>query len=149
VTFQLVVILHVLSAMTWFGSGLSLPRRLRTGLARGRPAASEAAEDVMRGARLIGIAALCTVVTGFALIFLGGGFAVFARRIHIGLTLALVALALTWFGVRPAWARVARIAAGTEPLEGATPFVKRGAMLHGITHALLVVTLALMLWHVQ
>ena len=103
----------------------------------------------MRGARLIGIAGLATVATGFVLIFAGGGFAVFARRIHIGLTLGLVALALTWLGVRPAWARVARIAAGNEPLEGATPYVKRAAMLHGITHGLLVATLALMLWRLQ
>lgn len=143
---QLLLVLHVLAAMTWFGGGLGLPRRLRMGLARGRPAATDAAADVLRGVRVAAIFGLVTIATGFALIFVGGGFAVFAVRIHIGLSLALIALALTWFGARPAWARAARITAGQEPLADATRYAKRAAMLHGITHALLVATLALMLW---
>jgi len=146
VSYQVLVVLHVLSAMTWFGMGLGLPRRLRLGLARGRPAAAEAAGEVLRGERVSLVAGALAIASGLTLVLVGGGFALYPRRIHWGLGLGLVAFALGLFAVRPAWGKVARIAAGDGPLEAAAPLAKRAAMLHGIGHLLQMATLATMLW---
>jgi hypothetical protein len=147
-TYQVLVILHVLAATMWFGMGLSLPRRLRLGLARGRPAAGEAADEVVRGARLTLVAGALAIASGLTLVLAGGGFALYPRRIHLGLGLGLVAFAIGLIGVRPAWVKVERIAAGDAPLDGAKALAKRAATLHAVAHLLQVATLVLMLWRV-
>lgn len=146
--YQSLVILHVLAAMTWFGTGLLVPWRLRRGLARGRPVAAEAADEVVRGTRLTLVAGALTLASGVALIFAGGGFALYPRRIHWALGTGVVAFALGLFGVRPAWVEVARIAAGAAPLDGANALARRAAQLQALAHLLQVATLALMLWRV-
>lgn len=145
VAYQIVVIVHAALAMVWFGAGLGLPRRLRAGIARGSAEAKAAAQDALRGSRMAIWAAVTTVATGLALVLMGGGFALSPPRIHLGLGLGIGAMLLelaTRSSLRKA---SSAIGAQSDPSR-ALPMVRRATMTQGMTHLLILVILALMVW---
>lgn len=147
-TYQALLVVHVFAAMTWFGMGLGLSRRLRLGLLRGRGAAVDAAAEVRRAGTISLVFGAAAIATGVTLVLVGGGYAVYARRIHWGQGLAFVAFVLGLFVVRPAWAKVAVVAAGDGPLDPAFPLARRAAVVQGVVQLLQIATLALMTWRI-
>jgi hypothetical protein len=141
--YQLLLIVHVLGAMTWYGVGLPIARRMRRGLVGERPAADEALAESVRAATLSLVFGAVTLASGLGLVFAVGGFRMFGPRIHAGLGLTVLALLLGVVLRAVCRRAVGAVRAG---VESARPFARRAAMLQGIVHALIAVTLVLMLW---
>ncbi len=133
------VILHILTAASWFGLALPLARRARLVAAGGVGAAELAAE----GARTVGMLGKFSVLT---LVFALGAFSVgimaegadaYGWPYHTALLLLLGLIGATLGLVRPGWNALQR---------GEAAAAKRVAMGVGIGHMLWLVILILMFW---
>jgi hypothetical protein len=139
IVLQALLVLHVLSAAIWLGAGLGTARRLRTAWQEGGALLRAAADDARKMQRWRLIGAIATVVTGLAIVLGGGGFAAQPVRIHVGLALVMVGLALELALVAPAIARVGEGDAGRRA-------IRRIAAGTGAVHLVWLLTLVTMLW---
>ncbi len=136
--------LHVLSAALWMGSGLFWPGALRRALALGSPHPSPALAQASTGLGLDFGAGVATVVTGLLYASpLGGG--PMRAGILLGLTLALVRLALLFALARPSLRRVAD-AVGVGDIENARAASRRLPAYAGSAHLLWLLALAAMVF---
>lgn len=146
--FQVLLIIHVMSAMYWFGTAAFLPRGIREALQAGtgeagamiRSVAGQSSATVRSGAVVLLTGILLAVLRGFPKVS-----PMLPVRFHVALLLSLI-----WFGigallVRPAMASLVDATCGAAAGE-ATRLRKRISMLTGIQHLLFTVTTVLMLW---
>jgi uncharacterized membrane protein len=140
-------VFHFLGFAVWFGGALSVATDVRKTLTRGKPHTDVLADRVDRQVSIGLVAALITIGSGLGMLFGIGGFAAVGPRIHAGLSLALVALAVELFGLRPAIGKLrAALAAGKA--DDLRAISGRIAMLTGIGHSLKLVTLLLMVFRI-
>jgi hypothetical protein len=143
--YQILLILHVVAMATWFGVGLSQPRRARAALSGPADTAKVVLASITREVRIIGAAAATTILSGLALIFVRGGFAAMPPRIHIGLALALVAALVGGLGAGRTFAKINTMLE-TRPPSEALPLAKKLSAYAGVFQLLWLVVLVLMLW---
>lgn len=150
ILYQILLIIHVMAAMLWFGGTVTLPRAARQSLTLERPAATQRIAELLRQARMFGGAAVLVLLTGvmLALMFPGGGFGALPMRYHIALTLTLVWVVIALAVTRPSLKRMHATAESEQALESAKPLAKRLAAILGIQHLLFTISLILMLWRI-
>ncbi|NKB67316.1 MAG: hypothetical protein GKR89_09675 [Candidatus Latescibacteria bacterium] len=147
ILYVILLVLHITFAAVLFGGSLGLVGNLRRALASGPEALRHAAEDAKRRDAIAGISAMLTLLTGFALVFERGGFAVLSTNFHIAITLMIVAIVFAFAWMKPSTARLVK-AVGQDPIDtaGAEQAVKKLAMGSGILHAAWLVLLVLMVY---
>jgi len=139
--YQIVLIVHVACAASWFGGTLFLPRRVRDALSLGADGGRVAIAGLQHEGRVLRVASTLVFLTGMGLVFLRfGGFAGLPVRFHISLLLTLI-----WLGLDHAvTGRALKTLSPT-----ATPAeAKRLTGVVGAQHLLFTTTLVLMLWRV-
>lgn len=144
--FQFLLIIHVMSAMLWFGGTMSVPRRIRVALDSEITSARAQLGGLVREGRMMAGAAFVLFVTGISLVMARGGFAGLQVRYHIGLTLSVVWIVIGATAVRSTLEKLGEAAQGEALAEGTDDLRKRIAMLTGIQHALFTAIAVLMLW---
>ena len=144
--FQLLLVVHVMSAMVWFGGTLLVPRRARAALDAGLPAARPQLEALGREGRMMAGAALIVFLSGVSLVMVRGGFAGLPVRFHIGLTLSLIWIIVGATAVRSTGEKLVAAAQGEAITDDADALRRRLSMLTGIQHGLFTVITVLMLW---
>ncbi len=135
---NVLVILHIITAASWFGLGLPMARRARA-VAAGGPGAAALAEEGARIVKLLGVFSVLTLVFAFGAFSVGiaaGGSGTYGWPYHTALLLLLVLIGAQFGIVRPAWAALRR----GEDAAG------RVGMGIGIGHLLWLVILVLMFW---
>lgn len=144
---QVLLVVHVLCAMLWFGGAAFVPRRLREVLA-GEPAqARRSMSTLLRQSQALDIACVLSVLTGISMaLAYPGGFAALSPRFHVALLLSLIWLGLALLVARPAMQRISDSMQGNSTLEPGRRFAKRVGMATGLEHLLFVTVLVLMLW---
>jgi uncharacterized membrane protein len=142
--FQIVLIVHVVTAMMWFGGSMFMPRRMRNVIGAGTQGRAQF-EQLAREGKVLGISSIITFLTGVGLIMLQGGFAEAAPRFHVATSLSLVWVLVGWLVTRSAG-----LAAGKAVVGGDTPGAekhgKRFTLGMGIQHLLFTIVLIYMLW---
>ncbi len=144
-SYQFLLILHIACIAVWFGNSISLPGRLRRGLAAGDAELKFTVNEVARGFRLSLVFGVLTLVTGLILIFTRGGFAHVGKTIHMGLGLTILMLLLQFFINRPAVRRISQIVTNGEDRSLIGPLKTRLGISSGINQLLWLVVLALMI----
>jgi hypothetical protein len=110
-------VIHLVAMATWFGPKLAVPADIRRCIAQG-PAGLQAMLPRLNLVQKITIAAaLITLFSGLAMVFLYGGFGAVSPRIHIGLGLTLAIFGLGAFGVDRVWKRMRDIIVSGKDLE--------------------------------
>lgn len=144
---QLVLILHVMLAMTWFGSTLTLPRTLRQIAACDPDCAKAQIPGLQRSGMLAAGAGFLVTLTGVGLaLMFPGGFGVLPVRYHIALGITLAWNILGAAAVGPTLMKFAEAVNGSASQDTLKPLVKQASMLGGIMHMLFSIVLVLMLW---
>lgn len=140
-------LLHFLGMAVWVGGALTIGSDVRKTVARGKPHTDMLGMRVNKQLTFGLVAAIVTIGSGLGMIFAIGGFAAIGPRIHAGLTFALVTLGVELFLLRPA---VAKLVSALDRGDGRElpPMTKRIAMVSGITHALKLVILVLMVFRI-
>jgi len=136
-------LLHLMFATLWFGVGLTLPGDVRRTLSRGRPQVDTLPERALRATVIALGSGVLAILTGVALIFNRGGMKAVSVRIHAGLGLALVLLALTVLGFLT-HRKIAEVIRSGGDLEPARALAKRVSMLSGIEQLVWLIILTLM-----
>ena len=95
-------IIHLLAMGIWVGAGLTAPFDVRRTIRLGKPHTDPLLDRLRLTVRILISAGVVTVATGLALVFLKGGFKAVSPRIHVGMLLSLIALAVGCVGVVPA-----------------------------------------------
>lgn len=142
-TYFFVKLVHLAAMAMWFGGGATFPRDLRLSLAQGAPALPGLVDRGNRIATIMRFVGPLTILTGVAMIFLGGGFKMMPKRIHIGLALGIVAAIVAAVGVGGTWTKIAK-AAQAGDVAAAQAAAKKFPMFFGIEHGLLTIILVLM-----
>ena len=103
-SFALLRLLHIAAMTVWLGGGLSLPpgRDVQRSLAQGAVGGAPLIARLMTITRMVIPAAVVTVLSGLALIWMRGGFAAVPPRIHAGLALSLSIFAVGGLRSHPA-----------------------------------------------
>jgi len=136
---QSLVLLHVITAAAWFGLSLRLGPQARLAAS----GAAAVVEDGQHTVRLLNLFMLLTFAFSMGALGLGGGY-VGQMRYHIASALIVVLLAFQYFLIRPAWGRLARLAAAGESAE---PAARRIGMYAGLGHLIWLILLVLMFWN--
>ena len=123
--------------------GLRLATQARTVLNLERSAALALADDVARTVRFMGIFIILTLVFGFGVLGLGGGYPG-QFQYHTASLLIVILVLVQWVLVQPSWKK---LRAAVEAGEDAEGFRKRVAMSVGTGHLLWFVLLVLMFWN--
>ena len=142
-SYLLLRLAHLLFVATWFGVGLTLPGDIRRTLARGRPHVDSLPERMKRVGFISLGSGIAAIGAGLGLIFVRGGFAVVAHRIHAGLALGLVLLGVGVAGFLTRQ-KIAKVILDGGDLAAATSLAKRNSMFNGIEQTLWLAILALM-----
>ena len=142
-----VLVLHIASAAVIFGSSMGAARSLRAGLAAGPKAFGVVSAGAARRGSLSLVASLVTLLTGVVLIFMAGGFGAVKPNFHAALTLMMVAIGLSAFFSAPRIKKLVQLSKSEAPdTTAATALIKQVGMGVGISHALWIVILVLMLY---
>ena len=144
-TYQILLVLHIACIAVWFGGSISLPGRLRRGLAAGDAEFKLVAAEIARGFRLSLMFGILTLVTGLILVSDRGGFAHVSKAIHMGLGLTMLMLLLEFFINRPASNRISQIMINGEDRTLIKPLKTRLAISSGIGQLLWLIVLGLMI----
>lgn len=135
---NVLVLLHVITAVSWFGLALVLGAVARKAL----ESPDSALRDV--GSKVEGMMGMFTVLTfvlGLGALFAGGGFGAYGPIYHTSILLLLILILVQYFVIRPAWKSIAGQASE------ATASRKKLAMGTGIGHLLWLTLLVLMFWN--
>jgi hypothetical protein len=138
---QLVLFVHVASAMVWLGGTLFVARRAGQALQLEGQARVLSFGQLLREARVFTSASGLVFLTGLGLLALIG-FANLSPRYHAALTLTLIWVALDHAIVRRSLLSLASGLPDAAPLA----VLKRLRVTLGVQHLLFTVTLVLMLW---
>ena len=140
-------IVHIASMAVWFGGDLLATSEARRTLEEGGdPKLLQA--RMKRALTLSQLSGLATAASGVAMIFAHGGFAKVKPTIHAGLGLTVVALAVTFIWLLPAWGKVSDlIDDGYEKFaEDAKKAARKITPAFGTLHLLRAIVLVLMIW---
>jgi hypothetical protein len=147
--YQLVVILHVMLAMTWFGSTLLFPRTLRQIAACDSACAKAQLPGLQRSGMIAASAGFLVLLTGVGLaLMFPGGFGALPVRYHISLGVTLAWNILGFAALGPTAMKFAEAVNAGSSSETLKPLVKQASMLGGIMHMLFTIVLVLMLWRI-
>lgn len=135
---NILVILHVITAASWFGLALILGAIARETVAE---RASGLLDVGAKVERFMMIFIVLTFVFGFSALFAGGGFAFYGPLYHTSILLILILILVQFFVIRPGWRS---LSAGDD---GAEASRKKLAMGTGIGHLLWLVVLIMMFWN--
>ncbi len=139
-------LVHLVFMGTWFGSNLLSIRDVKTSFAAGPAHLPGLRDRMMRSGRLATISGGLTLLSGFGLIFMLGGFSSVPRAIHIGLATGIACSIVGAAGVGRTWMLIEKkLDAGAEP-STLEPLLKRLTMLSGIFQLLWLVSLVLMVF---
>lgn len=127
------VILHSLLAIFWFG--LSLRLQFQARLAAEGPSTSVVADAGSRTVQAMTVAVILFYGVAIGAFFYGGGFSVYGPVYHTSLLLGLALVLVQVLMVQPAWGRLAG---------GEGSARKRVSMAIGIGHALWLILFVLM-----
>jgi hypothetical protein len=136
-------LLHFLGMALWFVSPLAITGDLRKSIARGKPHTDVVVQRVERALGMATIGAIITILSGLGMIFVLGGFKGISPRIHAGFGLALITLAVEFFLLKGAVGRLGE-AFGADASKDVPSAMGKVGMFAGITHALKLVILVLM-----
>ena len=136
---------HIIGIGLWIGVEASVAGDIRRSLEKGQEHALYMAERIGRSLKISTIAGIVTLVSGGLLIALSGGMGGVPVRIHIGMTLTLVMLAINLALVRPHFSRLSEAVTGQD-LNAAGALRKKVSMFLGIGHLLWLITLGLMVF---
>ena len=136
---------HFLGMAVWFAGALGIAGDVRKTIARGKPHTAILVPRVMRALNIGSVAAIVTIASGIGMVFALGGFKAVQPRIHAGMGLAILTLAVEIMLLKPAAARLGEALDSGDGRE-LRPTAGRIAMFSGITHALKLVTLVLMIF---
>ncbi len=138
-------VLHITAAAIWLGLGMSLPSRVSEAFKNGQEYAKNAINGINRSANIVMISALVTVGTGLGLIMVAyGGFKDLPKSIHVGFSLTLLTLILSFALIRPAYSKF--VNAVQNDFSQAESYKKKYAMFSGIEHFLIFIVLITMIW---
>ena len=138
--------LHILAMATWIGAAAVAPLGMRRSLELGTGHAVECVRRLRAATTLIVIAALATVVTGFALMQFSGGWSGQPTRIRAGTGLTLLVFLLGATASRPTLNRLrAHFAAGGDAAS-ARPLRRQFLSIAALEMSLRTVVLALMVF---
>jgi len=137
-------VLHILSAATWLGSGLTASGDVHRTLALGRPHVDSLVSRLKRGSMLAIITGQLTLWTGVAVILSAGGFSAVPPRILAGAGVTVVMFLFGGMAIRPTGQAIMKVIEGGGDLSAAAPYARRLSMLAGIQHLLWLVVLVLM-----
>jgi hypothetical protein len=137
--------LHILATSVWFGINLMQAGDIRTALSLGAPHVQALVPRINRIHAVSLISGFITILTGFAMIFLLGGFGFVPGRIHAGLGLTLCLVAIEYLLVIGPWKKILAVISSGSPPSTALPFAKRYAMGTGIGHLLRTIIFAAMI----
>lgn len=144
---QVLLVIHVLCAMLWFGGTAFVPRRLRDVMGAEPAHARRTIMTLLRQSQALDLAAVLAVLTGICMAFAyPDGFGALSPRFHVALLLSLLWLALALLVARPSMRRIADAIHGHGALEPGRKFAKRVGMATGLEHLLFVTVVVLMLW---
>lgn len=144
---QVLLVVHVLCCMLWFGGAAFVPKRLRDVLGGEPSQARRSMATLLRQNQALDIAGVLAVLTGVTMALITpGGFASLSPRFHVALLLSLFWLALALLVVRPALHRIADTVHANTGLEPGRRAARRVGMATGLEHLLFVTVLVLMLW---
>lgn len=143
--YYLFVILHIITAASWFGLGLRLAGQARRTLAAEAEAARILLDDGGRTVYLMNIMIVLTIAFSYAAFFLGGGFGGNPPSFHIALTLIIVLAAIQFLMIHSGWNGLRRGIESNEP-QFADSSRKKVAIGTGIGHTLWLILLILMFW---
>src|SRR5581483_12336619 len=138
---------HILAASCWFAPRLFWPRRLRGALSSTNEGAKLVLATISRELNLTTGSAVLTIATGLGIIFLHGGFKAVPHRIHMGLTLSLVAFFAGLVFDVPALSKM-RAAVERSAIGEAQPHLKRLVVGSMIEHTCWLAALVTMVWRV-
>jgi hypothetical protein len=150
--YSLIRIVHIASMAVWLVASLSAPGDVRRTLEKakdklsGAPLLASLAERVQRTLKISTIAGALTIASGLGLLFAHGGFAAVPPRIHAGLLLTMIALAIEVVVLGPTWARMTGLFEGDAKEGEIASAKKRFAALSGVLHLLRFATLVLMVY---
>ena len=144
--FQILLIVHVMSAMVWFGGTMSVPRRTRSALACEVATARTQLEGLASEGRMMAGAALLVFLSGVSLVMVRGGRAGLPGRYHIAVTPSLIWIVIGFTAGRAAQGELVAAVQGEAIAPEAEQLRKRLAMFGGIQHLLFTVVTVLMLW---
>lgn len=133
---HIIKLVHIAAMAVWFATPLLVTSDVRRAVAQGREQAEQARGRADRVLMVSNVGAVLTVLSGLALIMTRGGFSGVGPKIHAGFALALVALSVEFFLLKPA------VMKATEP--GEEKSASKLAMFGGITHALKLTIMVLM-----
>lgn len=133
---HIIKLIHIASMAVWFATPLLVTADVRRSVALGREQAELARGRADRVMMVANAGAVLTILTGLGLIMTNGGFSGVGPKIHAGFALALIALSVEFFVLKPA------ITKATEP--GEEKSASKLAMFGGITHALKLTIMVLM-----
>jgi hypothetical protein len=137
-------VLHLASMAVWFGGALSAPSDIRRTLASSSPDLASLAERLGRAVRLSQVAGVLVAASGLAMVFQGGGFAALPPRIHAGLGITLLAIAVEFVLLGPivkAFRPESTVSADARDAAR-----RRFAAVSGGLHLARLVVLVLMVW---
>jgi putative copper export protein len=141
VLLQVLLIVHVACAATWFGSTLFIGRRLRNATEFDARARLVCHKQLARESRVFTAASTLVFLTGLGMA-LQIGFSHLSPRYHAALLLTLIWVGLDHGIVR----RSLKALATVEPLDSPKKLRKLLAGTLGVQHLLFSVSLVLMLW---
>ena len=137
-------LVHIIATSVWFGINLMQAGEIRNALSLGTPHIQALVPRVNRIHAVSLVSGFVTILTGFTMIFLVGGFAFVPGRIHAGLGLTLCLYAVEYLLVIGSWRKILGVVSSGNVPSTALPFAKRYAMGTGIGHLLRTIILATM-----
>jgi hypothetical protein len=144
---MILLFLHIALAALWLGPPLGLTKTVARGLASGQESLRLAVIELKFRGMLATIGGFGVFVTGFALIFAGGGFSKFGPQFHAAIGLVTLAIANSFF-FRPLSARVAAAAENYTDANraDAARAIRRMSIHSNVQHLFWTASLVLMLW---
>lgn len=142
--YSILILIHVLAMAVWFAGGFFIAGDVKKSIALGSSHLKSMVARANAAERLSTISGMLTAISGFALVFAGGGFAAQPARIHIGLALTILTLFITALFTNSTMRRIAGIVERNGDLAEAAAHAKRLSMFAGIEHLLKTIIMALM-----
>lgn len=141
-TYQIILLLHLISAVAAFGPLLAYPLIARAGVAAGAAGALTRSTTYLVLPGQIGL-----FVLGILLVTSSDGAIEFSETwISIAFLLSLAAIAIVAFLLLPLQRRIASFADRAGGESATEDLVKRSGMITGVLHLLLVLSLIVMVW---
>jgi len=139
-------LVHILFMATWIGAVFFTSGDVRRSLEAGPEHLSLLQDRVSRNVRIAGPSAILTLLSGFGLIFSLGGMASVPPAIHTAMTLAILAWAVSGFGIGGAWRKIQAGLAEGQDLATLAPLLKRMKISTMVFQTLWLVCLVLMVF---